>query len=1002
MFTLENEEDVKNKLIVPYLLSLGFDISELSFEKSFWLRVGRSLHNIDTEKKARGARSRLDILVKRNGQNLLIVEVKGPNIVIDSDDIDQAVCYAKLLHPIAPVCLITNGQEWKLIDTLSKDELPSEKIGPHLPLNVTLPNELYYEALKHFFGYSRENILAFCQWQVTTYMRELRGSADDRDKKYIPELYEERRHLAEVTQQFMQSEAYCFATVGDSGSGKTCWACNDALHLLNQGVVTLFYRGADVADGILEAISRDLNWVLSQHYDDIQAVKRLLELFEHEQIVIWIDDIDGLPLASVKQILTEFLRRTEGYPIKLLLTCKSETWQDLLEEDGIPTPLASLVYRVNDVKGYRVGALNDQELWAVINKYRAFYHYSGSIDPEVLEMCQRVPFLLRVLFEVAASLSLPHIGYTVVNFLDEYFQKLCDRFGGQKDMIRRLLPNIALRFFEQNSNEIELDDLLVTLDIPLLQSLPERLFTLSILERTYREQTTYIGFYFQKLRDYLVAFRALKWQKKSAQDFLQVCSHLERHGVCLEVLNLYYTLTPLEEHKHVLDSRLYHNASAFLSLYEDVLNTHFPYLKRSFPPHSSNSIGFVGYVDFSHNVISGHGFRPLKDGNTKVLLLPTMPRAWMQGDKAYLAGLLRMHSTGSSRGFQNIDIADEVLSHNVQPSLKDIVQQGRLDESQNQALLIERVMATCLQDYAADFRRLRRTSQLLFPFYLEEVKTILLYKIAYDLLWHRLLDHHIAAGTAEETRDGPVVGHVIPMIPEELAEVEKQAWIIAREGKNVSGERNYRKVEDRELLLLEDVECLEKLGISEIARSPLTEWYEGGNQRRWSLARDVSYRDSLEKLLGDLFLTFLNEYRILVERNFPTLCQQFELYQKMPLTMFWALLEEEAQTWGVRPRSLLHQEISREPAPENTVVQCSEQKIEQNKQELRANPAFRGVLYTSRGLEFCTGIGNSHLPFKVSDSSPYILRKLVYKQIEDDLEKAFPFLASIYLTEKEV
>src|SRR5260221_12531536 len=117
-------------------------------------------------------------------------------------------------------------------------------------------------------------------------MRELLGAVDDRDKKYIPELYEERGHLAETTQQFMQAEARCFSTVGDSGSEKTCWACHGALHSLEQGVATFFYRGVGVAGGILEAISRDLNWTLSQRYDDIQAVKRLLELFEHEQILV--------------------------------------------------------------------------------------------------------------------------------------------------------------------------------------------------------------------------------------------------------------------------------------------------------------------------------------------------------------------------------------------------------------------------------------------------------------------------------------------------------------------------------------------------------------------------------------------------------------------------------------------------------------------------------------------------------------------------------------------
>ena len=1003
MPALANEEDAKIKIVVPFLQSLGFDCSELFYEKSFHLKVGRFTIRTDTEAQIHAAQPRLDILVTRGGQNLFIVEVKGPDIAIDLDDIDQAVCYARLVHPIAPLCLVTNGHVWKLINTITKEELTPDKIDPNQSLNVALPDGAYYQAIKYFLGYSRENILAFCRQQVTVHMRELLGGAGDPDKKYIPELYEERSHLALMTRQFLQSESHCFSVVGDSGSGKTCWACHDAIRTLEQGIVTFFYRGIDVAGGILEAINNDLNWTLSSHYDEIQAVKRLLELFQQEQIMIWIDDVDSLSLVSVRRILTEFLRRTEGHPVKLLLTCKSETWRYLLEEDSIPTPLATRVFQVNGAKGYQVSTLEEQELLTAIAKYRTFYQYSGPIDMEVFETCRRIPFLLRVLFEVASGQSLPYLGYSVVDFFEAYFQKLCNRFDEQQDTIRRLLPKIAQRFYEQNSDEVELDDLLGALGIGLLEALPERLFTLSILERTYREQTAFISFYFKKLRDYLIAFHALKWQRKSTQDFQQVASHLDRRGVHLDVLNLYYSLTPLETHKRVLDNQLYVNASAFLSLYENILDTDFPAFKRSFPPNTLGPVGFVGYADFLRNVISMHGFRPLQEGEAKILLIPTLPvpGAWQIDNKGYVVGSLRMYRTESSRGFQDINIAQEVLSENIHPSLNDILQQGRLDESQNPALLIERVVATCLHDYEADFRRLQGSSPSLFPLPLQKVKEFLLYKVAYDLLDHQLMDRHIATGTAEEMRYGSYVGYIIPTTLEEQAEIEKQAWALAREGKNVAGERNYRYAEDREQLLLEDIECLEKLGIDEIVRSPLIEWYEGGNRRRWALAQDASYRDALESLLEEVFVAFLIEYRKLAERNFPILCQHFELYKTMPLTLFWTL-EEAQQIYGVPSRSLTFQRVRRKAGSENSIVHCDKQVIEQNAHELRTNPAFRGQkrsLYTSMSLNSVLLSGNSYTPFKVSNSSPYILRKRVYQRIEDELKEAWPLLESKYVTE---
>lgn len=159
--------------------------------------------------------------------------------------------------------------------------------------------------------------------------------------------------------------------------------------------------------------------------------------------------------------------------------------------------------------------------------------------------------------------------------------------------------------------------------------------------------------------------------------------------------------------------------------------------------------------------------------------------------------------------------------------------------------------------------------------------------------------------------------------------------------------------------------------------------------------------NALESLFEELFVTFLPEYYILAERNFPTLYRHFDLYKTMPLTIFWAL-EEAQQTLGVPPRSLLLQKAGGKTGSENSVVHSNKQMIEQNAQELRTDPAFQGQkisLYTSISLNSILLSGNSYTPFKASNSSPYILRKLVYQQIKNDMKEVWPFLESICLTE---
>jgi hypothetical protein len=73
-----NEEEIKIKIVLPFLERLGISPSELKFEKSFFLRVGRHSLGITPEQRKReGMGARLDILVSRNGME----EIDNPHVV---------------------------------------------------------------------------------------------------------------------------------------------------------------------------------------------------------------------------------------------------------------------------------------------------------------------------------------------------------------------------------------------------------------------------------------------------------------------------------------------------------------------------------------------------------------------------------------------------------------------------------------------------------------------------------------------------------------------------------------------------------------------------------------------------------------------------------------------------------------------------------------------------------------------------------------------------------
>ena len=131
---------------------------------------------------------RLDILVTRNGRNVCVVEVKNPGMPLTQEDEEQAVSYGRLVHPIVPFCIVTNGKDHFFVDTVSRKRLePSElRLDGY---SVRLETESYYEAIQHFLGYSTDNLLYFCHWLVRSNLECLKGSAEDRDKNYVPALY---------------------------------------------------------------------------------------------------------------------------------------------------------------------------------------------------------------------------------------------------------------------------------------------------------------------------------------------------------------------------------------------------------------------------------------------------------------------------------------------------------------------------------------------------------------------------------------------------------------------------------------------------------------------------------------------------------------------------------------------------------------------------------------------------------------------------------------------
>src|SRR3990172_2433373 len=223
---IDSEEDLR-AMVHSYCSELGFDADEISCEDYFSITLGHN--SIPIDKKIAGGRS--DILISRNGKPLAIIETKAPSHDLTDEDAQQAISYARLLAAIAPFAIVTNGKETKVYDVLADGlvqiDNPQDSVwnknGQKISASA-IADDILYEATKTLIAINTDTVDKFCQQQVVNALSDLKSDIQ-KNKKYIPELYVERRLLNDAYTKWLSSDLSIFATIAPSGYGKTNFMC---------------------------------------------------------------------------------------------------------------------------------------------------------------------------------------------------------------------------------------------------------------------------------------------------------------------------------------------------------------------------------------------------------------------------------------------------------------------------------------------------------------------------------------------------------------------------------------------------------------------------------------------------------------------------------------------------------------------------------------------------------------------------------------------------------
>lgn len=828
-------------------------------------------------KKQQTAYGRIDILVKNDDDEpLVVVEVKRPDIDILTGK-DQAISYARLL--LAPLVVITNGENTRLFDPFTRngDEITDASESVYGIIGkVKIDDDLRYEAFTNFIGYSLDNLLDFCESQRNSRMEYLKGSRNETGKKYIPELFISPEGLDEKFADFIAGEEKVFLLHGESGIGKTnavCYLCET----FGKEYPALFYAATFLGKSIQEEIEVDFNHHFSQEKSFVALIKRLENIIDRQKtkLIIFIDAVDEYYKNGI--LITDLFSEIKDIDnIKLCISSKSVRKNDFLFVNGSPTLATSYVE-------YECQKLDDIQLNSLLRRYGEFFGTTGELQGEIKEHC-RSPLFARILHEVYARNSIPQ-DVTPLKLIERYIENKKSKIDSSQHITSDiLLTTITNLMFEKNATSISSADIYKTMS-NVEQALKALLDHYILVA-----QESNVSFYFDRVRDYFLAFKVKKWNEMDVSELEQDIKNLSSNVVAQSALIWYFDVAS-DVHRKVMEKRVEIRALKYAEVYDKYLDSYFKVLKNRIAPYTAGKIGLLIFKNTENERLGGYTFISVQDDAPRLKVVPVtnatrfedrMKIVSENGAKVIYGGVIDFVAYK--------DLANKAKEH-LYDEVKNMLEARSLVEGEK--LQTERLLRVAL-NYALElgyvnpaFNYGHHTADSWSRMFPLDLHTFSTYNISHLFLWAkhacRIFDakhRDRYPGTVGFGRIEPYDLRLMKGLMSSDYQTIKNEVIEELHSPRWEGEAWLRDIQIDKLRDLAE-SLLKKNRMIDGPILPL-----GDLERKsprpgaWSINEYSPSR--MKEYIQQFFKIFLVEYRFMVENNFPSLKNHFRLFNQSP------------------------------------------------------------------------------------------------------------------------
>lgn len=393
--TTETEADLEARVRAAIKMAFPWlPDGAIKHQIKFSFKFGRQTLLVENGKSR--ADARLDILLEKDGKPLAVMELKRPRIKLTADDGAQGLSYARLVQPPAPIVVVTNGTDVRILETSTGNPWkPATATEDAFKDLITQASRVAGVDIRHaidtLMGTAPNVWMQAVRLVSTETIEELTASWDEPALPFAADFLTPRAATHQLWRNLVAGEKL-LVLQGPPLAGKSNVLRELCARTEQSDTLATLYVEAGVGGGVLQtladSISRSLSWPVSPQ----EARDWLIRISNHDgvQLVLAFDGLRAADAASVREI-EDLSSNAFGSSLAVVVAMDDGVAQSVLKTPN-QLSLSPLGRRSKVVS---VGHLRDGEFKlarALLGQRRLYLMNGADMAPEYRE-----PWVLRAI-----------------------------------------------------------------------------------------------------------------------------------------------------------------------------------------------------------------------------------------------------------------------------------------------------------------------------------------------------------------------------------------------------------------------------------------------------------------------------------------------------------------------------------------------------------------------------------------------------------------------------